>query len=273
MHSLNIIHRDIKLENILLDSNRNVKMVDFGFSVFVRDKKLKIFCGTPSYMAPEIVQRREYAGKPVDIWSLGVLLYACLCGCFPFTARSYPELYQRIIRGQYRLPDFLSHSAKDVIRSLLVVDPCRRATLPQVRSIAWVRQKGAFTPRYPPHSAHLISNDPADDLDESVLEQMEEFGMMKETIIQEVLNKRHTSCSTCYYLLLSKKARLRERDERKGNSSSSHSHSHSHSHSSRGNPQSGPASMKTGSHSGSSSSSSKTTSGGSGSSSSSSSSS
>ena len=125
MHSLNIIHRDIKLENVLVDRHRNMKLIDYGFSVYVRDKKLHIFCGTPSYMAPEIVQRREYWGKPVDVWSLGVLLYACLCGCFPFTARNYPDLYKKIIRGHYRIPDTLSRGARDLIRSMLCVDASR----------------------------------------------------------------------------------------------------------------------------------------------------
>ena len=99
MHAACIVHRDIKLENVLFDEGqRTVKLVDFGFSVMVRDpaKRLKIFCGTPSYMAPEITQRREYLGRPVDVWSLGVLLYACLAGHFPFTAKTYPELYKKM---------------------------------------------------------------------------------------------------------------------------------------------------------------------------------
>jgi serine/threonine protein kinase len=84
-HSKCVCHRDIKLENVMLDSRGNVKIIDFGFSTCIpNDKKIKIFCGTPSYMAPEIVAKKEFCGPPADIWASGVLLYAFFCGCFPF---------------------------------------------------------------------------------------------------------------------------------------------------------------------------------------------
>ena len=84
-HEKNIVHRDIKMENILIDDNKNVKIIDFGFSIISEpDKKLNIFCGTPSYMAPEIVSKINYKGTPADIWALGILLFALLTGTFPF---------------------------------------------------------------------------------------------------------------------------------------------------------------------------------------------
>lgn len=85
-HQRNVAHRDIKLENILLsDDHSQVKLIDFGFSTCIpNDKKVKLFCGTPSYMAPEIVSKIEYCGPPADIWASGVLFYALLCGRFPF---------------------------------------------------------------------------------------------------------------------------------------------------------------------------------------------
>lgn len=93
-HARCITHRDIKLENILLDKDRNVKIIDFGFSTCVpNDKKIKIFCGTPSYMAPEIVNKTEYCGPPADIWALGILLYAMVNGCFPFRGSTDKDLY------------------------------------------------------------------------------------------------------------------------------------------------------------------------------------
>lgn len=89
-HSRCITHRDIKLENLLMDEQGNIKIIDFGFSTCIpNDKRVKMFCGTPSYMAPEIVMKKEYCGPPADVWALGVLLYALLCGTFPFKGMFY----------------------------------------------------------------------------------------------------------------------------------------------------------------------------------------
>jgi MAP/microtubule affinity-regulating kinase len=88
LHSeVSVVHRDIKLDNILIEEGtRMVKLIDFGFSVLTTtpNQRLKVFCGTPSYMAPEITRKTDYEGKPVDIWALGVLLYVMLTGTFPF---------------------------------------------------------------------------------------------------------------------------------------------------------------------------------------------
>lgn len=81
LHSRNVTHRDIKLENIIIDSKGIIKLIDFGFCCCTSsDTKLKIFCGTPSYMCPEIVMKKEYYGPPTDIWATGILLFALLCG-------------------------------------------------------------------------------------------------------------------------------------------------------------------------------------------------
>ena len=112
-HNKCIAHRDIKLENILLDDDNNLKIIDFGFSTCIpNDKKVKMFCGTPSYMAPEIVSKKEYCGPPADIWALGVLLFALLCGTFPFKGSNDKDLYKRIARGEFTVPDHVSARAK-----------------------------------------------------------------------------------------------------------------------------------------------------------------
>ena len=98
-HTKNIVHRDIKMENILIDDNKKVKIIDFGFSVISEpDKKLNIFCGTPSYMAPEIVSKINYKGLPADIWALGILLFALLTGTFPFRGNK-SIIYNRNLIG------------------------------------------------------------------------------------------------------------------------------------------------------------------------------
>ena len=88
LHKKNVAHRDIKLENILLDESHKIKIIDFGFSVTTqKDKLLNIFCGTPSYMSPEIATKKDYHGWHADVWALGVLLFVFLCGKFPFKGR------------------------------------------------------------------------------------------------------------------------------------------------------------------------------------------
>lgn len=98
LHGKGIAHRDIKLDNILIEEGTNmIKLIDFGFAAFCKDgEKLKIFCGTPSYMAPELVRKAEYDGRQVDMWALGVLLYALLAGTFPFKGQNEKELYGKI---------------------------------------------------------------------------------------------------------------------------------------------------------------------------------
>ena len=130
-HSKGITHRDIKLENIILDIHKNPKFIDFGFSV-CSDDKLKVFCGTPTYMAPEIVSKKEYYGKPSDIWSLGVCLYTLLVGHFPFQANSEYELFKKITKGIFQIPPNLSANAKNLIKRMLTVDPSKRITSSQV---------------------------------------------------------------------------------------------------------------------------------------------
>jgi serine/threonine protein kinase len=209
MHECEIIHRDVKLENVLLDKDGNSKLIDFGFSVFSKDKKaLKVFCGTPSYMAPEIVRRIEYDGKPIDAWSLGVVLYALVCGCFPFSAKSYPELYKKIMRGQFKMPDALSHSLKDLISSLLTLEPRKRCTVSAAKNHPWVHngKNGTFRDADawtcdPGCSEILISKHAKNDLNESVLKTLDEFGIKRDVAIHNTLNKAHNGINTCYYLL------------------------------------------------------------------------
>lgn len=106
-----IIHRDIKLENILLGSNKQIKIIDFGLcSTWSPDTKLRVHCGSPSYAAPEIVSRKSYRGPPVDVWSLGIVLFAMVSGYLPFHVKNgnKQELCAKIIKGSFNIPEHIT---------------------------------------------------------------------------------------------------------------------------------------------------------------------
>jgi serine/threonine protein kinase len=156
-------------------------------------------------MAPEIVRRVEYEGKPVDIWSLGILLYALLCGCFPFRAKAYPDLYRRIARGTFAIPDELSAPVKDLLRQLLTVDPEQRVTSHAALRHSWLQVQYINAPnmdKLRQEMTILISEKPAEDLDEQTIAELMAFGMSRDEIIRLVLTKTHSSLATLYYLLL-----------------------------------------------------------------------
>eukprot|EP00925_Amoebophrya_sp_RCC4383_P001747 GSA25T00015444001.1 len=161
LHQNLVVHRDIKLENLLLHYGPSsegasgnstsgqgqiktiVKIVDFGFAVKLQSpcQKLKVFCGTPSYMSPEIVAGKEYSGFQSDVWALGVVLYVLLFGRFPFKANQEHELYHKIRRGSFSLADsHVSSTAKRVIKGILRVDGNLRPVVSQVANHNWVLQ-------------------------------------------------------------------------------------------------------------------------------------
>jgi MAP/microtubule affinity-regulating kinase len=132
-HKMNVTHRDIKMENILVDDELNVKIIDFGFSVCSPPtQKLRIFCGTPSYMAPEIVNKEKYLGPPTDVWSLGILLFTLLAGHFPFRGVTEKDLFRSISRGIVTYPTGISEEVKILIGKMLQVNPLKRATATEV---------------------------------------------------------------------------------------------------------------------------------------------
>jgi hypothetical protein len=145
-HSKGITHRDIKLENTLVDTVfKKVKLIDFGFATcFGNDKKVKIFCGTPSYMAPEIVARKEYLGPPVDIWAAGVLLFVLVTGNFPFRGSTDKDLYKAILKGHVVFPEYISTPAKQFIGKMLTVDPNKRPRAADLLKDSWFRSSSAF---------------------------------------------------------------------------------------------------------------------------------
>ena len=131
-HKKNIFHRDIKLENVLVLKDDTVKIIDFGFAIKCNREALqKLFCGTPNYMAPEIVKKEKYMACYSDIWSLGVLFYAMLFGIFPFKGKNEDELFEKICEGNLNFPEYnpISEKTKQLFKKIFVQSPNKRISL------------------------------------------------------------------------------------------------------------------------------------------------
>jgi len=140
LHKMNIVYRDLKPENILLGKDGHIVLTDFGISKpNVRDGDyLTTFCGTPFYLAPEVVDKSIYS-KEVDFWSIGVLLYEMLVGSPPFLAVNRSELYQKIRKCEFRIPNHVSPAAKSLIQGLLVKQPHTRLNIEQIKKHPFFR--------------------------------------------------------------------------------------------------------------------------------------
>lgn len=137
LHDKSIVHRDIKLQNILLRDHNNLKLIDFGFACEVKEEELTMFCGTPSYMAPEIVMRKPYNGKAADVWALGVILYKMLTGLFPFRAYTEKDLFSKIKSGNFNRDKVVSDSGLEILDQILKVNPEERMTARDILENKW----------------------------------------------------------------------------------------------------------------------------------------
>ncbi|KAF9999315.1 hypothetical protein BGZ79_007067, partial [Entomortierella chlamydospora] len=138
-HLRKIVHRDLKLENILLDAQNNIKLIDFGFTRECESKKLlESYCGSAAYTAPEIIVGKKYSGPEADIWSLGVILYTLLAGYLPFDDDSEAVVQDKIIDLDYEIPtDIICEDAQDLIQSILKEDPKERFSIEQILNHSW----------------------------------------------------------------------------------------------------------------------------------------
>jgi serine/threonine protein kinase len=139
MHREGIVHRDLKPENILLvDDDTRLKVADFGLSNRIMDGcSLMTSCGSPNYAAPEVIEGISYDGPGADVWSCGVILFALLTRTLPFESDSLTGLYEAIRTGNYKMPDYLSHETKDLINSMLQVNPDNRIKSHELLSHSW----------------------------------------------------------------------------------------------------------------------------------------
>ncbi|XP_048360679.1 maternal embryonic leucine zipper kinase isoform X2 [Sphaerodactylus townsendi] len=147
VHNHGYAHRDLKPENLLIDAEHNLKLIDFGLCAKPKgglDYHLNTCCGSPAYAAPELIQGKAYIGSEADIWSMGVLLYALLCGFLPFDDDNVMALYKKIVRGKYEVPKWLSPGSVLLLHQMLQVDPKRRIMVKHLLNHPWLMQGYPF---------------------------------------------------------------------------------------------------------------------------------
>lgn len=192
-HHQGIAHLDLKPDNILLDGENNIKLADFGLSLECANSLLYRFCGTVGFIAPEAYLLQCYDGRRMDMWSLGVVLYILLTGSMPFVGNDIWELRQKILKGEFHLPENLSEECQDLIKRLMTLNPWRRITIDSVMQHPWV---------------HLTQESPAirepssDDLNPAITEVMENMGYTVDEIKTSVEEKKYNSAMGTYLMLL-----------------------------------------------------------------------
>lgn len=214
IHSKQCVHRDLKLENVLLDKHENVKLVDFGFTREYEGKAnyLQTFCGTVCYSAPEMLRGEKYAGEKVDVWSLGIILYALLKGELPFDEDDDVATKAKILKDEPTYPDTFPEGAKKLISKLLSKRPFPRPTLAEVLA-------DPFLIDYAPHQQAILKlSQPAPfttNLEKTTLERMKSAGVDIDKVIENVLSQRCDALAGWWALLIEKESRKEARKERK----------------------------------------------------------
>lgn len=216
MHSKGVAHRDLKPENLLLDDDKNIKIVDFGLSnTFHEGGCLRTACGSPCYASPEMIAGKAYDAQLSDIWSVGIILYAMVCGFLPFEDRSTPQLYRKIIAGEFSIPKHVASDLRHLIKGILTTEPRSRLSLDMVRGSPWVSRLcngksvadsvgcGSGSCTGCDNMAHRSG-----DLDQEVIAQLSHFELPLDYVIKCLKLKKHNHATTTYFVLLLRKRKL-----------------------------------------------------------------
>lgn len=202
-HQKFIVHRDLKAENLLLDADMNIKIADFGFSnEFTFGNKLDTFCGSPPYAAPELFQGKKYDGPEVDVWSLGVILYTLVSGSLPFDGQNLKELRERVLRGKYRIPFYMSTDCENLLKKFLILNPSKRGTLEQIMKDRWMNV-GHEDDELKPYVEPL-----PDYKDPRRTDLMVSMGYTREEIQDSLVGQRYNEVMATYLLLGHKSSEL-----------------------------------------------------------------
>lgn len=212
-HSHNICHRDLKPENLLLDDKNNIRVADFGMaSLQVEGSMLETSCGSPHYACPEVIRGEKYDGRKADVWSCGVILYALLVGALPFDDDNLRQLLEKVKKGVFHIPHFVSPDCQNLLRGMIEVNPELRLTLEQIHRHSWVvvGTKQDYDMELPVMQIVQTSVIPSvEDLDPDVLSTMNSLQCFKDKdkLVQELLNSKHNTEKVVYFLLLDRKLR------------------------------------------------------------------
>ncbi|XP_051632595.1 serine/threonine-protein kinase MARK2-like isoform X2 [Manacus candei] len=202
-HQKFIVHRDLKAENLLLDADMNIKIADFGFSnEFTFGNKLDTFCGSPPYAAPELFQGKKYDGPEVDVWSLGVILYTLVSGSLPFDGQNLKELRERVLRGKYRIPFYMSTDCENLLKKFLILNPTKRGTLEQIMKDRWMNV-GHEDDELKPYMEPV-----PDYKDPRRTELMVSMGYTREEIQESLVGQKYNEVMATYLLLDHKSSEL-----------------------------------------------------------------
>lgn len=202
VHDTGYAHRDLKPENLLLDEDNQIKLIDFGLVAHPSHigDPLHTCCGSPAYAAPELITGNPYLGTEADVWSLGVLLYALLCGFLPFDDDNTAYLYRLIQRGKYEIPAWLSAGSVEILGQMLQTNPKRRVTIQQLLSHPWVCQSYGV-----PVAWKSVYNDSMDPDADCIAEMAFRASISRQLIAEQVKQWKYDQQTATYLLLLKMK--------------------------------------------------------------------
>mmetsp|Transcript_25815 Transcript_25815/g.36306 ORF Transcript_25815/g.36306 Transcript_25815/m.36306 type:complete len:549 (+) Transcript_25815:62-1708(+) len=211
-HEHMVVHRDLKPENILLDENRNVKITDFGVSNIMKPGvRLQSRCGSPLYASPELLLDKTYIGPEVDVWAMGVILYAMVTGCMPWEGEVLSQQIGNAVYGNYVEPWGITRECAHLIGRMLTPDPKKRATVAEMYLHPWVN-KGAAVPLA--HSLTIHKPPAREEIDTDILFALMLLGFEREDVVKALQANTVTEyCVGMYYLMKKHKEKKKREEE------------------------------------------------------------